>query len=136
MRTALLRGAVSFSSFEGAGGGMGAGGGVLCGVELPFIFLGKGKWKSGVFLGRKGLPLAAAAAPVLPCGFSNKVSAGEVAVVVQPRFHRFLLRRGGAAALHTPRLLSAAALPPAAAAVGAFPLPGLPSPAGGAPGPA
>lgn len=40
--------------------------------------------------------------PALPCGFPDKVGAGEVAVIVQPRFHRFLLRRGVAAALHAP----------------------------------
>lgn len=77
---------------------------------------------------RKALP-PPAASPALPCGFPNKVGAGEVAVIVQPRFHRFLLRRGAAAALHAP-LPQPCPLPPTP--FGAA----RPPPAGGRPRPA
>lgn len=82
---------------------VGAGGSLF----KKFLFFGdsKGKCKSDLLLGSKDLPLSATA-PVLPCSFPNKVRAGKVAVIVQPRFHCFLLRRGVAAALHAPRLCS------------------------------
>lgn len=74
------------------------------GIAFFFIFFGdgRGKWKSDLLLGRKDLPLSAAA-PVLPCRFPNKVRVGKVSVIVQPRFHCFLLQRGGATALHALR---------------------------------
>lgn len=138
-RRELLLLGFSFCSCEG-GGDEGLGGGDT------FIVLGdsKGKWKSELLLGSEGLPLSAAA-PVLPRSFPNKVRAGKVAVIVQPRFHRFLLRRGGAGALHAPRRRAASSCrrrgsrrlfpppPPAADALGppgapcSHPLPSPPS---------
>lgn len=108
-----------FALFEGGGGG------------TTFCFPSgdsEGEARSALSPPRKALP-PPAASPALPCGFPNKVGAGEVAVIVQPRFHRFLLRRGAAAELHAP-LPQPCPLPPTP--FGAA----RPPPAGGRPRPA